>query len=358
MQVKIIDRPTDELFCDWLKLWQKSNSAGYINHPSWFLSAYNTRPHDRYAILTIYEKNNFVYLLPLCQQSQFFIPFFKIPGLFGSGTPYLIDDSVPEVQRKEILDRANKSFGKIGNILIDDIYIETARDLDTTGEGIIKASKNHRLFIDHSKDIINIKHRSKILHRSKKIEQYLELDTYRSDQITEDVLKVLLHIDNNSSKKAKGYNIFGHTQNVVFFTFLFDLMRENIIVNVLKYKGDPVAYCVGFIVKDIYYGYQIAFMNSYSNYALGKAVIVHTIESFRNTNVNIVDFGSGDSDYKKCFSPDEKDLYKVVISKYHIIRFIVKTLYTGELFLYKKLIKNKDFYATYRVFIKKLGIIR
>jgi len=87
---------------------------------------------------------------------------------------------------------------------------------------------------------------------------------------------------------------------------------------ILYANGNPISYMHGTLNSDDEY---LLINNGYDdaakNFKPGKVLISKIIENHTQFNIKSIDFGSGDSVYKKIFCNDVNDIYSALITKKH-----------------------------------------
>ena len=89
------------------------------------------------------------------------------------------------------------------------------------------------------------------------------------------------------------------------------LNNDNYFITQLKVDGKIVAECFGIIYKDtFYYFIPLLLPNKYSNFKIGKILILKIIEWCIYKKLKKFDFGLGSESYKKYFSNTSIPMYR------------------------------------------------
>lgn len=350
IQVVINKLLTDQLYEDWLSLWNNSQEANYVNSPYWFLSVIETFKYKDYVVVAIYEDKQLAGVLTLIKQKKYGVDFYTVlPGDFVCGLPFLLSQ-----QKQNLVKSLLETLLGIGNIFMDNIPEQFANHLEEMTPHMDRIYQDFNYFLTFEKDIngqIVIKDRKKLMHRAKQVEKKFTLRSYTGNE--SQILDTVFEIDSKSRKKTRGYNVFSSNVMRRFYRTLAKRFGEYFSVHILYFENIPVAFRVGFVVNNIFFASQIAFSDKYRAYSPGNVLLVKFIEEFGIGKIKKVDFGSGNNEFKRTVSNGFRLLNKVVISKNVFIRNYIKIIYFSKDKVFKQMEKHLWVYSMYRNTFRK-----
>ena len=269
---------------------------------------------------------------------------FCISGDFICGSPFLA-----KANTQGVIKILTKSLLDIGICFLDGIpekYL-SFEDKSFQKNNSILAGKNYYLILkkDANGKVI-FENRNKLMRKIKKIESRFMLKKYSG--FSKQVFKTVLDIDKNSSKSKDGYNAFADKSVIKFYKLLASSLNGGFITHILYFDGKPVVYTLGFVINDIYYASQTAFLDDYKRYTPGKALTVKIVESFSDDGINTLDLGYGEGYFKRSISQDFNNVYTIILTKNVLVKNYLKSLSLTKNMLYRNMNKKPMIYSIYR----------
>jgi len=352
MKTVIYKKLDKKLQDDWEALWRRVSYANYVNSPQWFLSVVEAfRPKD-YVIIATYDSNKLVAVGALVEEKRYGVNVFATaPADFVCGMPFLVD-----FKNKKILAAFLDGVRKIGSVILDNVSDDGAMAIKRAMKNtdLIPYSLNYYLKLEKdSKGEVLIRNRKKLIRQIRNIESEFVLKNFNG--IDTGVLKNVFELDNKSRKHKRGYSAFSDKKIKIFFELLAKKYAEVLTVNILYFRNQPIAYEMGYLVGNTYFGNQMAFVEDYSRYYPGKVLIVKLIDSLNTKGVRRFDLGSGDNFLKRSLTTDYSKLYKVIISDNIFLRIYVTNVYKYKDKVYNLLKENTGAYSFYKKLRKFIG---
>lgn len=353
MKTLIYKELNERLLGDWKALWHRANYANYVNSPQWFLSVVETFQPKSYVIIATYDKAKLVAIGALVKEKRYGIGVYTTaPSDFVCGLPFLVD-----IQNRRILNSFAGGIGKVGSIVLDNVAKRDA-------EAVERAVKNTALtpfslnfyleFQNSSSGEVLISNRKKLMHQVRSIEKEFVLKDFSGGETG--ILKKVFELDSRSRKHKRGYDVFSDKKIMNFFKLLAEKYKEVLKVNILYFRSEPIAYEMGYLISNTYFGNQMAFVDDFSRFSPGKVLIAKLMDSLNTKGVRKFDLGSGDSRLKRSLAKDYSQLYKVVISDNLILRMYINNVYRYRNKTYSLLQRNMTIYSIYRKLRKVVGI--
>lgn len=123
--------------------------------------------------------------------------------------------------------------------------------------------------------------------------------------------------------------------------------KDNVLTRFsIRIGGERIAFNVALRQGDALIGHTQTYDQEFAKYSPGKALMYFIGEWMAGNGFNKIDFGKGGEAYKFGMTNDELELYKIFISKYFNIPFVVKSK------LEKTVRANPGFISVYRGKIK------
>ena len=346
MKIKIYTKIDPNFIKEWQSFWNKSLYANYANSPQWFLSVIESFSYKDYAIVAIYEEEQLKAVAPLIKKKKYGIDVYTTPPEdFVCGLPFLVD-----IHEESLMNMLLSQISELGVVYISNSPEQLSQVIknNTNKSTLFKSTLNFFMLLekDASGQVV-IKNRNKIMRKAQDIERDIHIITYDCSSSI-DALKIAFTIDNLSTKKSKGYNVFADEKIRTFFKSLAKKYQEKLLIHVLYDKTKPIGYSIGFAINNVFYGNQLATVAGYEKYSLGRILFIKLIESFNVRNVEKIDFGSGEDYIKKSFTKDYQALYTIIISKYRHIHMYFNMILRFNYLTYNFLQQHPDIYAIYR----------
>jgi len=343
MITKIFNSTTEDLINDWANLWENSEYSNYINSPEWFFSTIENIDSQNTHIISIYDNNNLIAIATLLKQKKYGFEFYTFPAdNFSCGMPFLIKS-----YDKKVLNKIISEIKKLENVFMTNIPEYLVSDLKLNKYATFDAP-NFYVFLEL--DSIGepiIRHKNKIFKKAKEIMSKLNLKTY-DNNLDNKELETIFKIDNKSTKKKFGYNVFSDNFSKKFYKSLKKHYKEKLILNILTFNKKPIAYEIGFKVKNTYYGSQIANIEGLEKYSIGRVFVGMILDNLTKKQIKKFDFGSGDDHIKRTFTKEQISLFTVIITQNKLIDIYLKTIIILRKKIYDFLHQHKNIYSIYR----------
>lgn len=345
MKTIIYTQLEQKFITEWISLWEKSQSANYVNSPHWFLSIIDTFNYKNYKVIAVYKNKNLVAVASFIQTKKYALSFYTLPPLnFVYDLPFLVTLKDTNVV-KTLFDEVKA----LGNVFIENIaeqdllslkqYLPTMHSTSPTMNYYLNFEKN-----ESGKVIIS--HRKKLMKKVKDNVDKWRLEAYTGENI--DALHIVFTIDHESRKQSRGYSTFADKQIKEFYLSLAKYFKKSFQIFILYFEEKPIAYRLGFIVGETYYGSQTSFLKDYQQYWPGSVLLVLVTEYLDTIGVKKIDFGSGDTQSKRSFSNGSRVLKNSIISANILIKHYVNTISLLKNYMFNFLTKNMGIYSVYR----------
>ncbi|MBU0468560.1 MAG: GNAT family N-acetyltransferase [Candidatus Omnitrophica bacterium] len=176
------------------------------------------------------------------------------------------------------------------------------------------------LEIDDDKNILHqITNKKHLVTLEKQIEKKGKLEIihlYDKDRIL-DYLNIFFeqHINRQSTANISSLFLDENTRNF-YKRFLVSLSEnKNIIFTVINCNKTPIAFHLGFVFNKTFYFYKPSFNISWFRFSPGQLLLKKLFEYIIQSDINVLDFGSGEDQYKNRFSNKEQTINSYKIHK-------------------------------------------
>lgn len=339
---EVVYRELDsKLVKEWEVMWKSSDSANYFNSPFWFAAALKAFEYKDYVILSVYNGAHLAGIIPLVYQKRFGIGFYTVPADYTCGSPFLVANG-----ERGVLASLARLVSSVGNVFLDEVSESAAQEISK----IVKKSEawacsdNYYLILDDK--VVSRLKSSHSLSRARKYKH--DLSELNFSGFSKKFMNWVFKIDDESPKRSGGYSTFVNHKMRVFYGELAKIMKGYYLTHILSFKGEPVAYSIGFVVNGVYYGNQMAYTRSSAHMSPGRVLLAGLAEWMYQNNIKFIDFGSGSSEYKRGITKEYKSLYKIVFSQNLLVRKYISCVSKLKLKLYLRLTSNKRMYVLYR----------
>lgn len=352
MKTKVYRKVDQKLLDKWQALWEKSEYANYTNGPQWFVSVMESFSYSKYVVIATYRKKRLVAIGALVEDTRYGLNVLATaPSDFVCGFPFLID-----LKNRNVMQSFVRSLAKLDAVVLDNVpreYSSLLRYIEQK-TSTVPFSVNYRLSFDHNLNSYFNKHRTNLVRA---VREHKEKFTFKVfSGINPKALQIAFEIDNSSRKMDRGYGTFSDENIKTFYETLAKNFKKHLKIHVLYFEDTPIAYEMGFLVKNTYYGSQIAFSSKYYSYTPGKILAVYLVESLFKKKITTLDFGSGDNHLKRAITDSYRDLDKIIISNNRFIRMYISSAYKYKDKIFSYLYKNKKAYYLYRKARKAFGV--
>lgn len=345
MRIIVYKKFDEKLYMDWLYLWKRSTFANYANSPQWFKASLETFNYTKYTLITIYEQDMLVGIVPLVKVKVYGISLYTAaPLTYIYGVPFLAD--LHNQQLLTLLLNKITSLGPVFLANIPEFFVEKLQKKERNIR-IVKQAINYYLplVLDDTGDV-QVKNKKKFLH---KIKRTAEKFTFKSfDGNSSKGIQTVFSIDSQSRKHSRGYNAFSTKDAKKFYELLAKYFKSHVRINILYFNEMPIAYEIGFAVGQTYYGNQIAFVDEYRQYSPGKLIVVKLLDYLATKGFKKIDFGSGDNGVKRMLTEDSQQLYQVMLSNNFFIKRYIIGMFHLRNYIFDQLTHHETIYKTYR----------
>ncbi len=346
MNTVIYKRLNKKLYKKWDKLWREADWANYTNSPQWFISAIDAIKPSSYVVLATYENSNLAAVGALLKTKLYGVDVYMPPfPNFACGMPFLMD-----LKNKRIAKSFIKKLKKVFPVVLDNLPLEISKIFNEicSESYFIASSCNYSLsIVKDANNKVKVKDRANLVCRAKNFESKFEFISFLKSDLPH-ALKLAVDIERKSHKYQRCYDSFSEKKVLIFFNKLIVYLREFVRINILFFKKNPIAYNIGFLIKDCYFSNQIAFDKEYYSYAPGKYMEVKLIDYLSDINVKKVDYGSGSSQIKRLITRDYTLLTRVVFSNNVFLRKYLIILSKLQTYIFEAGKKHKFLYLAYR----------
>lgn len=345
MKTNIITHIDQQFLDEWKQLWLHSPYANYFNGPQWFLSLLETFTYENYVLVALYNKEKLVGVGAFVKEKRFGLDVYTVaPNDFVCGEPFLLD-----YQNEAIIKSFVEAINTLGAVYLENVP-ETIVSLMQNAIPSIKVNTSsiNLYFTLHKDDHdrVLIPKRSRLTNRIKECAE--DFTTKFFDGNMDKGLDTVFSIDKQSSKESKGYSTFSDPEIKTLYKNLAKQLKDHFSVAILYFKEKPIAYYIGFIVNDVYYWSQNAYILAYGQYSPGKILLVNIIDHLGSVGVKKVDFGPGDYRMKRLLTNDFHTLYSVIIAEKIFTRRYIASMKATKNYLYEKMYNQGWAYSFYR----------
>ena len=179
----------------------------------------------------------------------------------------------------------------------------------------------------HKKKRYNLKRQARILESDAKSGVSVQCITD-----TADVPHFNMHVKAiaNQSWKAAG----AMPESVRDDTVLIDVASKKLLRAYLLFMdGTPITYALGYQFDGVYHYSDIGFDETYGKYSPGCVLLFRMIEDLaRNTSTKLINFGIGDSEYKRQFANDSVRDNSIIVLRNSLrnrVQFAVNEIVKG-----------------------------
>ncbi len=342
---------TNNLYKEWENLWKKSSFANYANSPQWLSAVLESFGYREYIIIGIYDKKVLQAIGSLVRVKKFGMNVYTLPpNDHVCGIPFLID-----IQDEKVMKQLHTVLLQLGIVYLDNIPEAFVKKLKKLSKHTRAHTFSMNYFIplqEGEKGKVRLENRKELLRRVKKEEENFAIKSYSGSK--QKGLQRAFSIDAVSRKQTKGYNVFASSKMRDFYTILEKYFKKNMRTNILYYKKEPIAYEIGFITKNKYFGNQLGFAEKFKHFSPGKVISVKLADHLFKKGIQKIDFGSGDSHLKRLITKEKNPLYVIIISKKYASKIYLHHMSIFRTKMFEKIEKNRSMYTAYRM-IKNVG---
>lgn len=335
-----------QLMRDWASLWEESPLANYTNSPAWLRAGLAAFQNERHYIVAVYRGIRLDAVVAVVSERRYGVNCLVRPGKFNCGTPFLIRSSLAS---KSVLSDLTRHIMNLGTLVLNDMPLEIKLAVVKSHRHAIAHNGGHNLgcLVNQStSDMLKTQGLSDLRRIKHKLDEFRFIFNAPHDPNT---INTIISIDDKSSKSEAGYSTFSDLATRNFFVNLVSLYKQHVILNYLHHQSqsEPIAYEIGFIVQDTYYGNQTAFNKAFKQYSPGKLLAYELLTKLSQTKIHKIDFGSGDNGVKQKLANYNDQLYHVVASHNLLLVYYLSYIRRLQDWAYRNLV-NHALYKRYR----------
>jgi len=301
MKVEIYTEISSDLRDRWLELWHTNGHSHPFNHPAWFeVAPAKTQDADR--IVIVGSKTGQACLFMMTESDG------KDLRLLGS--PYmeksaiLVDTVMSENDWKVVIETLLADYDRI---TFQEVPQDVAEVLKT---GTVKAWQIVRMsslspFFNVDNPLISSKRRHELRRYTRKLEKEHGPLAIEFLPLTVERLETMADIEKRSTKPEKARAEF---ENRTYFNFIRNAISAYegaCWIGLLSLAGIPMAHYAGMIYHRHLLGLHMAFDKSLNRYSPGGVLIFNLLPILKEKNIELFDFGRGESVAKTRFSGDQ-----------------------------------------------------
>lgn len=310
---KIITNIDESFIKEWNDLWEISENANTFNTYGWFLVTKETLKTEKFEIHACYKENRLVAVVALFFEKRFGITIASSQGYKPVNTPFLMkeyDEAIFKAFFGDIIKTRNIYFAKVDKNAVDILHRLFPKMFFSliSANPYLDRNENPELFLSTT----NHKNARRII---KKLGNDLTFKTYDHNDDLMKYLTLLFAVEQKSEKKLRSMDIFSKEETRNFFINIVKHCSQLIKIHILYYQNNPIAYTFNFTYRNMFTGYQTSYLSEYKKFYPGKVILVHDLESLRDTTFDIFNLGGGVSSYKLEFAPTYFFLYDLYFSK-------------------------------------------
>lgn len=337
--VEIITKVDSVFKKEWESLSRKGQNASYFNSYAWFRTCVDVFSINQFEILTVRSAGNLVAILPMVNTQKHGIKILSNPGgKFNDRNPFLCAS-----YDKKLLMTIIKVLQKKGSFMLPEVTEEVAQILKTRkGLQVVESSVNYILpFSDGPFVTLNKDQKRKIKKALRMHGQNIRFEMTIGDRRSFDIAK---QIDKKSYREKKGIGTFVNEDESAFFEKLLKNNPDNMGINILYYKEQPISYEIGIHYNKIYYGVNKSFDANFLHLTPGKLTAYFLLEGLHNKGYKMFDFSRGDDQLKRSFTKMVKKQYDIYWIENRFQKAWLGILNSAK----KKIIDTKFLYFAYR----------
>ena len=323
----------EEISGECKKLWEeveKNSCHNFFQSLEYIQEVIKKNKKTLLKIIIIFEDKNVVAILPLEIKSLFFFETLQWIGTEKSDycNPIISKNFYNIIDKKNFIKLWDEILKKIGKFDIfffnnQPLYIEELNNPFVNFFPTINFSNIYQIklpdtFEDYKK-IIREKDKKHFyeIHRT-----LIKLDNLKKNFevkfYTDNLTNAELSLKEIIKSKIKQLKIEKkkHNLNIDFIDIyekLNNLNNHNFIIAKLQVDNKIVSACFGIVYKNIFYYFiPILLTNNYSNFKIGKILLLKIIDWCISRKIKVFDFGLGAEKYKKYFSNSSTILHRYI----------------------------------------------
>ena len=319
---------------DWKNLWSIAENASIYNSYEWFQACKETSGAEEIEYYLWYDKRKMVATIPMITSKVFGVKV-KTPiySKYNSFKPILVEGYIQPLILQIIKDLNKKDIYLKGvenefcdvlsqsdlELLITLISVNPYVKLET--DALSKISKSTKYQI------------RKVLKRN-----HHKIEAVNCINNLEALIDVVVNIEQNSSKKEEGQDIFSKNEMVRFYKNIVKYCKSYVEIFILYYNSKPVNYSFNLKYRKTLIGYHTAYVNEFGYLSPGKIMLYKLIEHAQANKFSVFDLGDGLNTFKRKYTDNYYSSYEVyasnnvyfmfwwrLVNKIRRIRQLVKT---------------------------------
>jgi len=311
----------------WLRLWNENRDAHPFNHPEWFTVA--SQKHKNSERVVVVASRNGEDLIFLCAEA-----FGRKLALLGS--PYLDKGSilaVPSMSKSDWKEVIESLLVEHNQITFQETpqYLVNSLQIASRKAWVMSKLSSLSPFFEVEHPHINGKRRHEIRRYTRKLDREHGPLTIDFKPLTIQLLDVMADIESRSTKPDKGRAEFAKQNYFDFMKGVIQRYDGMCWLGLMSLSGNPVAHYAGIVYNNKMIGLHMAFDRRFSRYSPGSVLIFNLLPILTERNIDLFEFGRGQSVVKSRFSGEQVQLQ-------HTLNFFRKSVPGAFGFLKTKLL--------------------
>ncbi len=297
-----------ELEKQWQGLWERSTYAHPFNAPAWYLACVKTYHYKQMRIVTAYDDDKLVGLVPLVRSKRLGLESWMFPGgkHIDMSCLLLAQNDLELLSEILVFLKSNLTC-YLQEISSEDIV--RVKDQISNKNNNESSQSPYLLFGEDPFAQVPQSQMYKIKRKASQHQNHLYLKQYRAD---EQSLTIVYDIEKRSHKMSACTTMFTNEQDRLFYTNLAKEFGDMLRVDVLFYDKSPMVYSIGFLHRGVYYGINTAYDQSYKAMIPGKLLVYKLICTLHKSGGRAFYFSRGINAIKLQFTntiTTQHDLY-------------------------------------------------
>ncbi len=282
----------------WLGLWEESDDAHPFNHPEWFkVAPLNCKDSDR--IIIVFSKGN---------RDLLFIAGESINRKLSLlGSPYMEKSSIlisPSMSKNDFRKLIKSLLDKYDQITFQEIplYLSNILNNDINESWAITRRSSFSPYFKIKKPSISGDKRRRLSRYTRKLDRECGPLSIDFIPLTVPMLHTMKDIEKRSIKPFKRRAVLDKDNYYEFLKSAIANYKDMCWVGLMHLAGNPVAHLTCIIYRKSIFALHTAFDKRFSRYSVGSVLIFKLIPIFNDMNIELFEFGRGQSVIKSRFS--------------------------------------------------------
>lgn len=347
LKTNIHNSLTKQLHQEWEKLWKKSQYVNISNSPCWFNSAVAAFKYKDVKIISVHETktSELVAIAAFVKAKIFSVSLYMTPAREFADKSQILAD----FNNKKVISALFKGILELGDVYLSNMTDYKLGKIAPLIKHPVIIKDDIEPYLDLSKgkygDLPNRK-KTIVLNRMKNSGRKFEIVPNAPD--LHKALEIAFDIDTKSVKNRKGKGVFHDPQVREFYRQIAARNPSNIIVSLIYIDKIPVSYLIGFINNSVHSGSQKAYLPGYEYFVLGRLLLIHLMDHFREKGSNEFDLGKGYDRFKRDFTHNYWQYYAVLITSNQFLRAYISFLNIVNERIYPSISSHPIIYKTYK----------